>query len=70
MDWEKHRQEINKHVIYAGSIHDIRIDLGFRMEHESITVDYLKDEIELEKSKSNRSTVIKLLEAAIRKLQR
>lgn len=70
MNWEKHRAEINKHVVYAGSIHDIRINLGYRMEHGSATIEYLQDEIKLEKLKSNRSTVIKLLESAIRKLQK
>lgn len=59
-----------KHVIYSGNTDDIRISLNNMLEHGSATVDYLKAEIELEKSENNRSTVIRMLEVAIRKLSK
>lgn len=70
MDWKKHREELYKHVINAGNIHDIQIDLNNRIESGSATVEYLQSEITLEKENDNRSTVIKLLESAIRKLNK
>jgi hypothetical protein len=70
MDWEKHIQQIRQHVIYSGNTDDIRIGLNNMLKNGSATADYLKAEIELEKSERNRATVIKMLEAAIRKLSK
>jgi hypothetical protein len=70
MDWEKHIKKIRKHVIYSGNTDDIRIGLNNMLKSGSATVDYLQAEIELEKSERNRATVIKMLEAAIRKLSK
>lgn len=70
MDWEKHIQQIRQHVIYSGNTDDIRIGLNNMLKNGSATADYLKAEVELEKSERNRATVIKMLEAAIRKLSK
>ena len=70
MDWEKHIQQIRQHVIYSGNTDDIRIGLNNMLKNGSATADYLKAEIELEKSERNRATVIKMLEVAIRKLSK
>jgi len=70
LDLKSHIEEIKKHVIFAGNTDDIRISLSNRMEYGSATVEYLQKEIQLEKKVKNRSTVIKLLESAIRKLQK
>lgn len=70
MDWEKHIQKIREHVIYSGNTDDIRIRLNNMLKSGTATVDYLKAEIELEKSEHNRATVIKMLEVAIGKLSK
>jgi hypothetical protein len=69
-DFEKKYQEIRKHVIFAGNVGDIRINLNNRIKGGSVTVEYLQSEIVLEKENDNRSTVLKLLESAIRKLNK
>lgn len=69
-DFEKKYQEIRKHVVFAGNIGDIRISLRSRMEAGSLSVEYLRSEIKLEQENDNRVSVIKLLESAIRKVEK
>lgn len=69
-DFEQKYNEARKHVIFAGNVNDVRINLRNRMDFGSATVKYLQSEIVLEKANDNRSTVLKILENAIRKLQK
>lgn len=55
-------------LINSGSVEDIRWSLWHRIKDNTITIAYLNKEIREEKKGSNRTSVIKLLEAAKRKL--
>lgn len=52
-------------LIQAGSVDDIRSSLA--CNYDSYTVEYLEQQVELEKSKNNRISVIKMLTAAIKR---
>lgn len=54
------------HLSNRGNVDDIRCSL----KHGSYSIEELLNEIDYEKSNKNRSSVIALYEAAIRKLKR
>ncbi len=74
---KENEMENNKiHLVNVGNVDDIKTNLRILLkkkdviDHPKAAIKYLKSEIELEKSERNRSTVIKMLEVAIRRLSK
>lgn len=55
-------------IINAGNTDDIRNSL--RLAEAKMTIQELKENIEAEKGRNNRSTVIKMLQAAVKRKQK